>query len=210
MVVSVEGNCECEKTSHNPKFIVLTGGPGAGKTAVLEMVKKYFCSHVKVLPEAASILFGGGFLREDTLVAKKSAQKLIYQIQKELELIVADEKCAGLILCDRGSIDGLAYWPDKEELFWETVGSDLRTEMAVYEKVIHLRTPDLSQGYNKQNPIRLESNLEAKKIDERLLEIWSGHPNRIIIESTDNFMEKLSQAFQEIKKEVPTCCLGKE
>ena len=210
MAIAVEGNCECGEEFHKPKFIVLTGGPGAGKTAVLEMVKKYFCSHVKVLPEAASILFGGGFLREDSLVAKKSAQKLIYQIQKELESIVADKKCSGLILCDRGSIDGLAYWPDKKELFWEAVGSDLQTEMATYEKVIHLRTPGMSQGYNQQNPVRVENNFEAHEIDEKLLDIWSEHPHRIIIDSTDNFMEKLSQAFQEIKKEVPACCLKKE
>jgi len=210
VAIAVEGHCECVKEIHEPNFLVLTGGPGAGKTAVLEMVKKYFCSHVKVLPEAASILFGGGFLREDTIVAKKSAQKLIYQIQKELELIVKDEKCAGLALCDRGTIDGLAYWPEDDESFWETVGSNIEKEMKNYSKVIHLRTPDLSQGYNQQNPVRYESNAEARKIDDKLLEIWSKHPNREIIDSTDNFMEKLSQAFVEIKKEVPACCFGKE
>ena len=40
--------------------MVLTGGPGAGKTAVLEVVRRTFCEHVTVLPEAASILFMGG------------------------------------------------------------------------------------------------------------------------------------------------------
>lgn len=37
---------------HKRKTIVLTGGPGAGKTAVLELVRQQFCAHVEVLPEA--------------------------------------------------------------------------------------------------------------------------------------------------------------
>lgn len=44
--------------------VVLTGGPGAGKTAVLELVRRAVCRHVRVLPEAASVVYGGGFPRE--------------------------------------------------------------------------------------------------------------------------------------------------
>jgi hypothetical protein len=45
----------------------LTGGPGAGKTAVLELVRQSFCQHIKVLPETASILLGGGFPHRGTV-----------------------------------------------------------------------------------------------------------------------------------------------
>lgn len=55
--------CAC-KDVHERKRVVLTGGPGAGKTALLELVRQSFCTHVKVLPEAASIVFGGGFPRD--------------------------------------------------------------------------------------------------------------------------------------------------
>jgi nucleoside-triphosphatase THEP1 len=41
--------------------VVLTGGPGGGKTAVLELVQRTLCEHVKVLPEAAGMVFRGGF-----------------------------------------------------------------------------------------------------------------------------------------------------
>jgi predicted ATPase len=51
--------CEC-RDIHHTRRIVLTGGPGAGKTATLEMIKHAFCEHVRVLPEAATIVFGGG------------------------------------------------------------------------------------------------------------------------------------------------------
>ncbi len=51
--------CACRQR-HDMRRIVLTGGPGAGKTAVLELVRQEFCAHVTVLPEAAGIVFGGG------------------------------------------------------------------------------------------------------------------------------------------------------
>lgn len=56
--------CACTEL-HPPRRIVLTGGPGAGKTAVLEMMRKTLCEHVVVVPESAGIVFGGGFPRGD-------------------------------------------------------------------------------------------------------------------------------------------------
>ena len=52
--------CPCSKARHTPKLVVLTGG---GKTAILELARKYFCRHIVFLPEAAGIVFCGGFPR---------------------------------------------------------------------------------------------------------------------------------------------------
>jgi broad-specificity NMP kinase len=38
--------------------MVLTGGPGAGKTAVLELLRHSLCDDVAILSEAAGIIFG--------------------------------------------------------------------------------------------------------------------------------------------------------
>lgn len=38
--------CEC-KEPHDRRRVVMTGGPGAGKTAVLELIRQSFCVHVK-------------------------------------------------------------------------------------------------------------------------------------------------------------------
>ena len=60
--------CHCKRTTHgDPALVVITGGPGAGKTAVLEVARRYLCEHIAVLP---------------------------------------------------GTLDGLAYWPESEESFW--------------------------------------------------------------------------------------------
>lgn len=55
--------CNCRLPFHDARLVVVTGGPGAGKTAVLELAARSFCEHVAILPEAATIVFGGGFPR---------------------------------------------------------------------------------------------------------------------------------------------------
>jgi hypothetical protein len=55
--------CSCAAVDHVPRLVVLTGGPGAGKTATLEVVQRELSRHVVVVPEAASILWKGGFPR---------------------------------------------------------------------------------------------------------------------------------------------------
>jgi ABC-type molybdenum transport system ATPase subunit/photorepair protein PhrA len=76
--------CECVEV-HKRRRIVLTGGPGAGKTALLELIRQSFCSHVRVLPEAAGVIFGGGFPREDDVECQRAAQRAIFYVQRELE-----------------------------------------------------------------------------------------------------------------------------
>ena len=50
--------CACAEV-HRRRRVVLTGGPGAGKTAVLELIRRSFCRHVLVLPESAGPLVAG-------------------------------------------------------------------------------------------------------------------------------------------------------
>ena len=88
--------------------INLMGSPGAGKTALLELIRQSFCSHVKVLPESAGIVFGGGFPREGDPACRRAAQRAIFFVQRELEAI-GDVHNPAIVLCDRGTVDGLAY-----------------------------------------------------------------------------------------------------
>ena len=137
--------------------IVVTGGPGAGKTALLEVVRRQFQSRVVVLPEAAGIVFGGGFPRRAGHPAVTAAQLAIFHVQDQLERLALGEAAAPVVLCDRGTLDGLAYWPDAPEAFWSAARTTRDVELARYEAVIHLRTPAADQGYNRANPLRVES-----------------------------------------------------
>lgn len=182
----------------------MTGGPGAGKTALLEMARQSFCRHLHVLPEAASILFGGGFPRLGSTAILRAAQRAIFYTQRELES-TAEGRDAAVVLCDRGTIDGAAYWPGPEEL-WEAVGTTREEQLARYDAVIHLRTPGLDHGYNHVNHLRIESAAEALAVDERILAAWDGHPRRTVIEAADDFFAKAARALAALQAEFPECC----
>jgi predicted ATPase len=184
----------------------LTGGPGAGKTAVLEVIKQHFCEHVVVLPEAATIVFQGGFPRGPTEPARRAAQLAIFHVQRELEQWALEEKHGAVVLCDRGTIDGLAYWPGSWETFWHSVGTSPEKEIARYAAVVHMRTPAADTGYNHVNPMRIESPAEAARIDKRIALAWADHPRRFFVESQRDFMVKTAIALQLVNAELPECC----
>jgi predicted ATPase len=195
--------CNCSQR-HPRKRVVLTGGPGAGKTAVLELIRLFFCEHVKTLPESAGIVFGGGFPRGPELDARQAAQRAIYHVQHELES-TEDTDNAAIVLCDRGTIDGSAYWPGPGSL-WPAVGTTIESELARYDAVIHLRTPTSPEDYAGRNSIRIESVEEAAVIDARIAEAWASHPRRFMVEATPDFLTKAAEAMQLLRNEVPECC----
>jgi predicted ATPase len=200
--------CACKSLDHEPHLVVLTGGPGAGKTAVLEIVKRNFCEHVHVLPEAASIVFGGGFPRETTLVGRAAAQRAIRYVQRELERSAVEQRKGAVILCDRGTLDGLAYWPLDERSWFAETGTTREAELSRYTSVIHLRTPPIDGGYDRKNPLRIESAVEARAIDVRIEHAWAGHPHRTFVDNTTDFMKKVGRAVSLIREAVPPCCRG--
>lgn len=197
--------CTCGET-HVRRRVVLTGGPGAGKTALLELVRQALCEHVRILPESAGIIFGGGFPRMSEPICKKASQRAIFHVQRELE-VIGDIDNAAVVLCDRGTVDGLAYWPGPPEDYWQSLNTTEADELARYDTVIHLRTPTELHGYNHQNPLRTEDARTAAEIDERLLAAWARHPHRVIVPSSATFLRKAERALEALRAELPACCL---
>lgn len=186
------------------RLIVLTGGPGAGKTAVLETVRRSF-DNIAVLPDAAGIVFGGGFWRRQSVSGRKAAQRAIFHVQRELERLITEEGSVALALCDRGTLDGLAYWPEDAASFFAETGVEREAELARYGAVIHLRTPAIDSRYEERNSLQLEKMLDAQAIDNRIALAWEGHPNRVFIESSTDFFGKALRAVMQIKANLPAC-----
>lgn len=183
---------------------MLTGGPGAGKTAVLELLQIGCCRHLHVLPESAGLVFGGGFPRGTSLALRRPAQRAIYYVQRELEATTVGADVA-IVVCDRGTVDSLAYWPGPDSL-WDSVGTTEATELARYDAVIHLRTPTAQLGYNHKNPLRIETAEEAAAIDERIVRAWASHPRRFEVPATPDFFMKVERVVEIVNELLPACC----
>lgn len=206
LVETCTGSCPCARQRHDPRLVVVTGGPGAGKTAVLEMARRSLCGHVVILPEAAGIVFGGGFPRLASLPARRAAQHAIFCVQRQLERLHLDQRGAAVVLCDRGTLDGIAYWPGERDDFETDMAVTVDAELARYQAVIHLRTPGRGRGYDHSNPLRTEDPDTAAEIDDRIAEAWHHHPNRTIIDATVDFPTKAQRALEAIAAELPACC----
>lgn len=198
--------CDCTKKNHDPLLIAVTGGPGAGKTAILEFARRSFCSHVGILPESAGIVFGGGFPRHDTHAGRVNAQLAIFDVQRALEGLVQGERKLALALCDRGTLDGIAYWPGSDAEFYKHTGTSREVEFARYSLVIHLRTPAEGHGYRQNTDLRVETAAQASVIDERISQVWDGHPHVVSIPASRDFMTKTKAAIEAIHTVLPECC----
>lgn len=180
-----------------PRRIVVTGGPGAGKTAVLEVARRELAGRVEILPESASIVFGGGFPRRTEVSGRRSAQRAIYHVQSEVERMALELGTGATILCDRGTLDALAYWPGPWDEFFDELHTSMAAELARYVAVIHLRVPSVDGEY-RSSPIRIESAREARAIDGRLLDVWATHPRRVVIDADDDFLLKTQRAIEVV------------
>jgi len=178
--------------------IAITGGPSGGKTTLIETLKHELGKKCRVVPEAASILYRGGFPRQQDPVSRIHVQKAIYYTQKELELMICKTSQSPLIICDRGSLDALAYWPDEPRDFFSALQTSREEEFDRYQWVLHLDTADLPH-YDSSNPIRTESHDEALTLNQRTKQAWEGHPRRIIISQNDDFLSKMTTALAVIR-----------
>jgi hypothetical protein len=169
------------------------------------MARRYFCQHVAITPEAASIVFGGGFPRTDSRGGRRAAQRAIFHVQKALETVALESRETAVVLCDRGTLDGLAYWPGSRQSFFDEFDISLEEELARYWAVIHVEVPALAWGY-ETNRIRQENVSQAREIDQRIARAWRGHPRFLTVGATAGFLEKLAYTIELLRGELPACC----
>lgn len=173
--------------------IVVTGGPGGGKTTAADFFRREMGDRVVLVPEAATILFGGGFPRPTAGEALKTAQKAIFHAQRDLEEVQSLLYPGRILLCDRGTVDGAAYWPDEPHHFFEAMGTSIEAEFARYDAVIFFESAAVGgMGVEGGNPVRRETIQEAARLDARLKRIWERHSRFVVVPHTPSFFKKIS------------------
>lgn len=172
--------------------IVLTGGPGGGKTTAADLFRREIGASVVVVPEAATLLFSGGFPRSAEESARKSAQCAIYQVQRHLEDAQSALYPERILLCDRGTVDGAAYWPGDANGFFDAVGSSSERELARYDAVLFFESAAVG-GISVEggNPTRIESVEQALDLDHRLRALWARHPRLVVVPHNASFVKKI-------------------
>ena len=181
------------------QFIVVTGGPGGGKTTALDLFQRELKTAVKIVPEAATLLFGHGLDREAGKGDGKLLQRSIYRMQISLEGIFRDFYSDRLLICDRGTLDGLAYWPDDEQSYFETLDTTFEAEAARYGAVIFFQTAAIQgEDVKSNNPYRREDSETAVRLDEKLRMVWERHPHFHFIPTELSFMAKINHGLSVI------------
>lgn len=183
--------------------IVVTGGPGAGKTTAIDLFRRELGEAVVVVPESGTILFGGGFPRSSLPGPRRAAQLAIYHTQRHLETAQAEIFPDRILLCDRGTLDGAAYWPEGSDSYFAAIGSSLEAELARYDAVVFLETAAAGgMSIEGGNPIRNETQNEAVDLDRRLQAIWSKHRDFTFVPHHPSFFRKLTIGLGAIESRI--------
>lgn len=171
--------------------IVLTGGPCAGKTTLLpglvERVRKYV--PVIVVPEVATLLFQGGAKAPTDERDMADFQEHVTHVQIALEdAAVANLQAQGgkgLVVCDRGVMDNLAYCDPREwVLMAERCGWTAPGLLVRYHTVVHLTTAAVGAREHYVNTdIRRESPDAAAAADAQTMRAWMAHQHWRLIDN---------------------------
>ena len=187
--------------------IALTGGPCAGKTSAAAFLKtelERLGAEVFCLEETATALMSSGRTPEG--MGSYAFHSLLFKTQlkgeKRLRLL-AEQSTAGkcVILCDRGLMDSRAYVTDEEFFAYAREhGFGENHILCEYDAVFHLVTAaDGAQEHYQtdNNEARSEDIETARRIDNRLLSVWTGTPHLRVIDNSTDFEGKLKRLLIE-------------
>ena len=171
--------------------IVLTGGPGSGKTSVKDGIIKHFTVQgyqVLFVSETASELINGGIkCFGNNSVSLIDFQEYVMKLQllKEDIYIDAANKLGHdvIVIFDRGTIDNFAYMNDDESsilinrVLNDKTKSDLLNR---YDAVIVLKS---SKDFytTENNKARSENVNDALELGNKTLNTWIGHKKLKIV-----------------------------
>jgi predicted ATPase len=182
--------------------IVLTGGPGAGKTVISKRIATLHPDRFVLVPEAATQVYDALQTRWDKLdlPGRREVQRKIYALQVDQENRTADANPGKTLLLDRGTIDGAAYWPDGADDYWKDVGSTLDAELKRYHAVIWMESAAaLGQKFydgDFSNSCRFEDAAGAIESGKLLLKLWGGHPNLKHVGAFESLDDKVASVFE--------------
>ena len=193
--------------------IVITGGPCSGKSSALARTVRELEGEdyqILLMPETATSLISRGISPAvcQTFLGYQKIQ-MYFQMEKEKTYAMAAEEISRarkkdiLIVYDRGMMDNKAYMTDEDfQRVMEDLGVSEEDCLTWYDAVFHLDTAakGAREYYTSDNNrSRTETAEEAIQVDNNTLHAWDGHPNRMIIDNSTGFEEKMNRLFTGIR-----------
>jgi predicted ATPase len=189
------------------KKIVITGGPGSGKTVITAALAAEQPDRFVLVPEAATQIYTQLQTRWDKLdlAGRHDAQRRMYRLQLDQEARIAAAHPDKILLLDRGTVDGSAYWPEGPEAFWRDISTTHAAELARYDAVILLETCAVLGLYDGDNSnfCRFEDGAAAVRSSEALKQLWAGHPQLHFVDAYPTLDAKIA-AVREILDKIKT------
>jgi predicted ATPase len=178
------------------KRIVLTGGPGSGKTEVSRRLMARHPGRIVAVPEAATQLY---LMMQTNLAAldpdaRRTFQHGIYGLQVAQEQEFAQRYPDAILLFDRGTVDGAIYWPKGPADFWKALELDHAAELRRYDLVIWMETCAAIGVYDgaASNACRSEDAAGAIASGRKLLEVWGSHPRFVKVDAYATIDDKVA------------------
>lgn len=202
--------------SHSPVEIVVTGGPGAGKSTSMARLTERLASwgyRVFVVPEAASMIITGGVSDIVRLAREEprrfnAVQRHLLRTQRSLRdrfrALASEFDEPTVILYDRGEMDNQAYMgPDHFRALLAEEGLSLLDARDSYAAVIHLQSAACGAESHytlANNAARSESAELAREMDARTLGAWVGHPHLRVVPALEDFEQKIHRVGAEVAR----------
>lgn len=188
--------------------IVLTGGPCAGKSTALQYVSQELDKrNIKniIINERATKLFLSGKSPLNMGNYEFHRQLFKEQLEEENEKVryassLPYDKV--VIISDRGLLDSRAYVTKEDfERYSSLYGKNEDILRNSYDAVFHLVTAakGAEEFYTlKNNTVRSENIVEAIRLDEDVLAVWTGTPHLRVIDNSTDFEHKMSRLLAEV------------
>lgn len=185
--------------------IVLTGGPGGGKSTTLAHIEQTMPG-VYIEPEAATMVLQAGYPmpgpeRPWSLAWQRCFQTAVKGMQDGLDQLAdheATERGMRAIVQDRSHVDAAGYYPntaDFEQKSGTTLGAELGRASIAFFLPTYAGTPSFDAS---TNPHRFESQDPLVRLNDILLELWKPHPSLYVIDAPK--LEHRTQIVTELIK----------
>lgn len=190
------------------KKIVITGGSDAGKTTAMNWIQNNFEKKgykVIFIDSAAKEFINDGVLKGE-LKSTLKYQSIVIDMQIAKEKIYEEaakqlpfEKI--LLVCKRGTIDAKAYMSNRDFEYMLKERNLNEVELRdSYDAVFHLVTSasGAEEYFLIDDPLRDNLIEEAKRIDDQIINAWTGHKYFRVIDNRSTFQNKMKQLIKEI------------